>query len=296
MPRRLFSIPTCGLGVSPETIEVLRRGRHQVRLSGHGLAPRRVRGHDAGPHAPAHLRVLEVVAVLARRARADLGARRVDLDPQDPRGLLLRRAGVPRRRPPPRHQVVRDALHGPEPFGLVVHDARAPEHARRPVVAAVVVRRQREHDAVEERRSHAHPHPRVIVASGSGGSGIAAPRRSHHARRHVPVQVDEAGAVWFPVRVFEVAREPHHREDDGIRLRVVLPILCIGHKGDMNDRRVIDYVVDCFVVVDACTFSQLMAPLSFLMIVAVLQNGCRWCEGDLPRFRYRTTVLVDVFT
>lgn len=74
--------------------DVRRNALFQIRRTLHGLAPDRETRHDARPHPLPHARVRQILAVLARRAGPDLGARAADLDAQDAGASQLRRVGV----------------------------------------------------------------------------------------------------------------------------------------------------------------------------------------------------------
>ena len=104
-------------------------------------------------------------------------------DAQDGRALHL---GPVRRdarvSPAGREHVVRDQLHGIQLLGLVGDGLGIPERDHGPVVAAVVVRREREDEAVHQRRGHGHGR---TLCGGVRRIGLL-----HQARRDVAVQVE----------------------------------------------------------------------------------------------------------
>ena len=188
--------------------DIRRKGLFQIRRALHRLAPDRETRHDAGPDLLPHVRVREVLAVLARRAGSDLCARALDLDAQDAGAPELRGVGVAGVLPAGGDKVVGDELHGVEAFGLVGDDVRVPEDDGAAVVAGMVVRGQGEDDPVHLRGANADWYAAAAFVAGFG--------EAEDARGDVAVEVDYT--IVAPVLAGWVgvgARAAEHREDDG---------------------------------------------------------------------------------
>lgn len=200
-----------------------RNALFQIRHTLDGVAPDRETRHHTRPHPLPHARIHQILAVLARRAGPDLGARAPDLDAQDAGAPELRRVGVAGVVPARGDEVVGDEPHGVQALGFVRDDVRVPEGDGAAVVAGVVVRGEGEDDAVELRRADADRYAAAAAAlltAATAGWGFAVFGggfgEAEDARGDVAVEVDYAAfALVWGGWVGVGARAAEHGEDDG---------------------------------------------------------------------------------
>lgn len=167
----------------PPLLHILRDLARLIPLRRHRVAPLRPARHHARPDPLPQLLILQIPAILAGPTCPHLGARMSNPDAQNGRALHL---GPVRRDarvgPAGREHVVRDQLHSIQLLGLVGDGLGIPERDHGSVVAAVVVRREREDEAVHQRRGHGHGR---ALRGGVRRAGLL-----HQARRDVAVQVE----------------------------------------------------------------------------------------------------------
>ncbi|KAB8349423.1 hypothetical protein FH972_023450 [Carpinus fangiana] len=252
--------------------------------------------HDARPDVSDDLLVRQVVPLVVRPALAPLAAGADNAHLEDLRGRHLGAGGRRTRLlPAAGDDAVSDLAHGPQLLGLVGDGVGEAVHDGAAVVVRVRVGRQRQHEAVDQRRRDCHRQALARVAVAVGVVG-----QPHDAARDVAVQVD-------------VARRARRRRvgGDGLR-RVVRPrtadhgqhggegvvAVGVGGEGDVHDARLVDDRVDEVVVVDRChgwmgqtaeCYRAMVQPKEKIMLLtncAVPVDFTAWMRGICAAVRH----------